>query len=97
MLDKIPPFAKNFYFIVSLLFIVWMLFFDTNDFISQWQMKHKLSNLKNDKAYYEHLIVEVKHDRKELMGDSELLEKYAREKYLMKKPNEDLYVVIVED
>lgn len=97
MLEKVPAFFKNFYFITGALFLMWMLFFDTNDFITQYQMKSKLRELKRDRDYYTQLIVEVRNDRAELMGDPSLLEKYAREKYLMKKPGEDLYVVIVEE
>jgi cell division protein FtsB len=70
-----------------------MLFLDSNDFISQYKSTKRLQELEEEKTYYEKKIEEVEHDRKELMGNDELLEKFAREKYLMKKKTEDVYVI----
>lgn len=52
-----------------------------------------MQELEEEKTYYEKKIEEVEQDRKELMGNDELLEKFAREKYLMKKKSEDVYVI----
>jgi cell division protein DivIC len=60
-------------------------------------MSNKLRTLKNEKAYYEEKIKEVEKDRMELMGNKELLEKFGREKYLMKKPNEDIFIIDIQD
>ncbi len=49
--------------------------------------------MEEEKSYYEEKVKEVEQDRKELMGNDELLEKFAREKYLMKKKTEDVYVI----
>jgi len=73
-----------------------MLFFDANDFISQYRLKSKLKNLKDQKHYYIKKIEEVKKDREELLNNPELLEKFAREKYLMKKKGEDVFVIVEE-
>ena len=73
-----------------------MLFFDANDFISQYRLKSKLKNLKDQKQYYIKKIEEVKKDREELLNNPELLEKFAREKYLMKKKGEDVFVIVKE-
>ena len=73
-----------------------MLFFDANDFISQYRLKSKLKNLKDQKQYYLKKIEEVKKDREELLNNPELLEKFAREKYLMKKKGEDVFVIVEE-
>ncbi len=75
-------------------FLIWITFFDSNDLYSQYSLAHKLDNLNTDKAYYLEKIEEVKKDREELLSNPDLLEKFAREKYLMKKPTEDLYVVV---
>jgi len=96
MLDRLPPFTKNFFFISTVIFLFWMLFMDSNDFITQYQLKKKLNSLKNEKEYYQEKIEEVKKDREELFSDMDMLEKYAREKYLMKKENEDVYVIVEE-
>ena len=93
MLRKLPPFLKNFYSLGIIFFITWMVFFDSNDWISRYQMSAKLRQLENERDYYREKIEEVKKDQEELMGNQELLEKYAREKYLMKKESEDIFIV----
>jgi len=94
MLKRIPKVFRNFYFVTTTLFLVWMLFFDANDFITQYQMSSKLSDLEDAKQYYLDKIAEVQKDRKELMSNPELLEKFAREKYLMKRPNEEVFIIV---
>ena len=91
---KLKRLSRNFYFICSILFLCWMLFFDSNDLFLQFQRNSKLNQLKAKQEFYGEKIREVEEDRKELLSDEELLEKYAREKYLMRKPTEDLYIVV---
>ena len=74
-----------------------MLFIDSNDIGSQIKITQKLNSLKAQKAYYKAKKVEVLKDRKELSTNKDLLEKFARENYLMKKPSEDLFIVVTED
>jgi cell division protein FtsB len=97
MFRKLPPVFKNFYFIVGVTFVIWMLFIDSNDLYSQFKKRGKLRELEQQKAYYTQMIKEVEKDREELLSNNELLEKFAREKYLMKKESEDLYILVVED
>ncbi|RIJ36800.1 FtsB family cell division protein [Pontibacter oryzae] len=97
MLQRIPKIFRNFYLITTCLFIVWMLFFDSNDFVTQFQMRRQLSDLERDKEHYLEKMAEVEKDRKELMGNPELLEKFAREKYLMKRPNEDVFIIVPKE
>ena len=94
LVAQLPAPLRSFYFITGFLFLVWMFFFDSNDFIRQYQMRSKLSELEHEKEFYEQKIVEVQKDRKELMSNPELLEKFAREKYLMRKPTETVYIVV---
>lgn len=56
-------------------------------------MSAKVRSLQNEKEFYEEKIDEVMKDREELMTNKELLEKFAREKYLMKKEAEDIFIV----
>lgn len=77
--------------------MVWMIFIDSNDLISRYQLGAKLNALENEKAYYDAKIIEVEKDRTELMTNKELLEKFAREKYLMKKETEDVFIIQVKD
>ena len=74
-----------------------MIFIDSNDLISRFEMSSKLRALQGEKEYYEEKIVEVEKDRTELMTNKELLEKFAREKYLMKKESEDVFIIQVKD
>ena len=96
MLDRLPRFLKNFYFLTGSLFLIFMLFISDSNLIRQYQLTNKLRKLENEKAYYSVKIKEVEKDRSELMTDEDLLEKFAREKYLMKKEKEDIYVIVEE-
>ena len=93
MLKKLPSAFRNFYFVTSLSFLAWMLFLDSNDLISRFKMSSKLRSLESEKEFYVEKISEVEKDRKELLTNKELLEKFAREKYLMKKESEDLFII----
>jgi len=97
MIKRLLPFTRNFFFLTGSFFLLWMMFFDSNDIYSQYTLKKKLNALKQEKMYYQEKIVEVKKDREELLSDEALLEKFAREKYLMKKPSEDIYVIVEEE
>lgn len=96
MLKKLPKAFRNFYIVTGGIFLIWMTFFDDNDFISRMKLSSKLSSLEGEKEYYAEKITEVQKDHEELMGTRELLEKFAREKYLMKKNTEDIFVVVEE-
>ena len=96
MFRKMPKILTNFYFLVGTFFLIWMLFIDSNDFYSQFVLRKKLKEMEKEKNYYEQKIVEVKSEREALLNDEALLEKFAREKYFMKKESEDVYVVVEE-
>ena len=93
-IENVLPWLKNRYVLTLLVFGVWMTFFDSHDLITQYRYRVRLSELEENKRFYEEQIVQVKKDREELMTDTEKLEKFAREKYKMKKDDEDLYIVI---
>jgi cell division protein DivIC len=92
-MSKIPIPFRNFYFVSAGLFLIWMLFLDSNNLISRYQLTSKLNALESEKEYYEEKIEEVEKDRQELFGDPDLVEKFAREKYLMKKPTEAIFII----
>lgn len=96
MLKKLPKAFRNFYVVTGGIFLIWMLILDSNDFVSRYKLSAKLSSLESEKEYYTEKIKEVQKDHEELMGTRELLEKFAREKYLMKKSTEDIFVVVEE-
>jgi cell division protein DivIC len=97
MFNRLPKPFRNFYILATTIFLVWMLALDSNNLIARYQLSSKLSGLENEKEYYEEKIQEVEKDRDELFGDRESIEKFAREKYLMKKETEDIFVVEEKD
>ena len=76
--------------------LIWMAFFDRNDIISQISYKKELRKLEADKQYYNEQIELNKKRTEELKGNSENLERYAREKYLMKKDDEEIFLIVRE-
>lgn len=93
-MGKYLKYTKNFYFIFTLFFVIWMVFIDSNDILTQYKLSSKLKELERQKEFYLEKKDKIKADREELMSNNELLEKFARERYLMKRKTEDLYVVI---
>ncbi|HYG02823.1 MAG TPA: septum formation initiator family protein [Chryseosolibacter sp.] len=96
MLTKLPKAFKNFYVVSLAIFFIWMLALDSNNLIARWQLSSKLRSLEHEKEYYEEKIQDVQKDHDELFGDRGSIEKFAREKYLMKKESEDIYVIVEE-
>jgi cell division protein FtsB len=76
--------------------VVWLLFFDRNDVFTQYQRHQDVKKLETEYNYYESQIANNKKEGMELQSNLRLLEKFGREHYLMKKDNEDIYV-LVED
>lgn len=95
-MKKYLKYTKNFYFLFTLFFVIWMVFIDSNDILTQYKLKTKLNELERQKEFYLERKEKIQADRQELMSNNELLEKFARERYLMKRKNEDLYVVVEE-
>lgn len=90
---KVPSLFKNFFFISGLGFILWMTFLDSNDFISQFQRQDRKKKLIKERDYYEKQIKSIEKGYKDLLNRPQVLEKFAREKYLLKKKNEDVYII----
>jgi len=88
---------SNFYLVIGIVFLAWLTFFDSNDLYTQIKQTAKLKGLEDERSFYIEKIDEVKEDRAELLSDDELLEKFARENYLMKKPTEDVYVIVKDE
>ncbi|SIS82849.1 FtsB family cell division protein [Belliella pelovolcani] len=93
-MSKYLKYTKNFYFVFTVLFVLWMIFIDSNDILTQFKLSSKVRELENQKEFLLERKDKIKQDREELMSNSELLEKFARERYLMKKKTEDLYVIV---
>jgi cell division protein FtsB len=94
ILAHIPSFLKNKYLLTGIGFTVWILFFDNRDLItSHFREKGELLKLQESKKYYEQQITATKQELEQLKTNPALLEKYAREKYFMKRDNEDLFLI----
>lgn len=87
---------SNKFFLVTVAFVVWMIFFDTNDLLSRYEYHQQLKKLEQERDFYKTETNKVTKDLDELNSDPRHLEKFAREKYLMKKENEDVYMVSKE-
>ncbi|WP_026903825.1 FtsB family cell division protein [Pedobacter glucosidilyticus] len=95
-MPKLLSLLKNKYFLSTTAFLVWMLFFDRNDLLSQYEYRSQLQKLEQEKQFYTQEIAKVQKDLDELTTNKDKLEKFAREHYLMKRDNEDVFVIIEE-
>jgi len=87
---------KNKYVITIVVFAAWLLFFDKNDIFSQIERHNEVKKLEAEASYFRTEVANNRKEEEELKSDPKLLEKFAREHYLMKKDGEDIYV-LVED
>jgi cell division protein DivIC len=92
-MKRLPRIFRNFYFISTLVFLAWLLLADKNDLFSQIKLYAQVSTLEAEKEEYQEKISRLKWERKALLEDDNQLEKLAREKYFMKKPGEDIFVI----
>ncbi len=87
-------YINNRYFYTGLAFIIWLAFFDSDNLREQMRLSNKIDRLDQKKNFYRTEIQKNKSSLNALKYDTTQLEKYAREKYFMKKDNEDVYVII---
>lgn len=92
-MKKVLSIVTNKFVLTALAFSVWMFFFDQNDFRSMQQRKQELQSTKDNIAYLNNEIARMEKDHEEMIGNPQRLEQYAREQYLMKRDNEDVYVI----
>ena len=89
---KIPSLFKNIYFIIIMLFIIWMLFFDSNSWLVNRELNKKVYRLENQKDFYKNEMEKDKVNLSIMKTDSGL-EEYAREKLFMKKEDEEIFII----
>jgi cell division protein FtsB len=90
---RIPKWLGDKYLLATASFAVWMLFFDHNDLFLQWNRSQELKTLKEARDHYSGQIVETRRQLEEMRSSPIAVERVAREKYLMKKDGEELFVV----
>jgi len=87
---------RNRYGVVVLGLLAWVALFDRNDLWTTWKNHRELARMKEQQEWFTSEIQRTKEQLHELSSDTELLEKFARERYLMKRDNEDIFVLVPE-
>jgi len=82
------------YWVIGLSAVTWMTVFDGNNFIELIKLRSEVAELEEKRDYFKSEIIIVRKTEKELFSNNRNLEKFAREKYLMKKDNEDLFIIV---
>jgi len=93
---NLPPIFRNIFFLTGVVFAVWMMFFDENNMIVQYNRRHELVALQKKAGFYKKEIGKVENQYQEIIASPESQEKFARENYLMKKDNEDVFVIVAK-
>ena len=86
----------NIYILILTVFVIWMIFFDTNSLLIHMELKREINKLEKQKEF---LNEEIKKDKEiiDRLSDPEELEKFAREQYYLKKKDEEIYIIEYED
>src|SRR5690606_26907051 len=95
-MERLLGAIRNKYFIAIVAFIVWMLFFDRHDVTTQYGYYSQLKNLKAEKTFYTTEIERITKAIDDLNTSPQEQERVARERYQMKKDNEDIFVIVEE-
>jgi cell division protein FtsB len=93
LLAQLPSWLGNKFFIAFAAFTVWMLFFDERDVFTMRHHRQELKELQQSKKYYTEQINQERSELESLKNNPATLEKYARERYYMKRDNEDLFLI----
>lgn len=88
---------RNKYFVSAAAFVIWLAFIDSKNFISQYELTSEVNKLEEQKAFFSEEIIKTRKEQEELLSSPDKLEKFAREKYLMKKDDEDLFIFTEEE
>jgi cell division protein FtsB len=94
MFKKIFSVITNKYLLTIVGLVVWLTFFDRNDIFTQYDLKQQVLKLEKERNYYLQQITANNQAIEELHTNQKSLEKFARETYLMKKDNEDIFVIV---
>jgi cell division protein FtsB len=92
-MGRLPSWLKNKYLLTGAFFAIWMLFFDQKDILSLFELRNKQNGLETSQTHLKQQITDAGKEQYLLKTNVQGIEKYARENYLMKKDNEDLFIV----
>jgi len=93
----LDPYVRNKYLVSTVLLVLWVMFFDQNNLIDRYNLIREVSQLEKNHEYYLERISSDSARLIELKTSPENLEKFAREQYLMKKDNEDIFVIVEKE
>lgn len=92
--ESIPAIYRNKYVIAAAFFLVYMLFFDKHDLVTQFKLQRTVNKLEQDQQYYRQKIEEAEQDRYDLEVNRE---KFARERYYLQEKDEDVFIIQQEE
>jgi cell division protein FtsB len=92
VVSKLIPVFKNKYYFTILAFFVWILFFDSNNLFEIYKFRKAYHQLQDEKKFYIDETARVNLEKQELFSTDKSLEKFARERYYMKRDDEDIYI-----
>lgn len=96
-LSVVYPYLRNKFIFTGLLFVIWVGFIDDNNIITQVKARMRLAEVERERQFYLKETEQSLEDLKLLQNNRELLERFARERYLMKRANEDIFIFTAED
>lgn len=92
VISKILPIIKNKYYVTLIAFVVWIFFFDGNNIFELYKFRRSYHRLQNERNFYLEETTKVNQEKMELFSSEKNLEKFARERYFMKRDDEDIYI-----
>lgn len=96
-MEKLGKILKNRYVLILVLFIIWLTFFDQDNLLRQFKLTRELNEARDKQEYYSSEFEKDSILLHQLESDPEVMEKMAREKYLMKKDDEKIFLIVEEE
>ena len=94
MIQKLPPYVRNRYFLVLVAFTAWMVFADRHDVVTQFQLSSTVDRLEQELASYDDKIEAAEAEKLDMESNRE---RFARESYYMQKDDEDVFIIVEEE
>ncbi len=92
ILTKILPILRNKYYVTLIAFVIWIVFFDSNNIFEISRYRRDLVRLQHEKQFFLDETQKVNFQKQELFSSEKSLEKFARERYFMKRDDEDIFI-----
>lgn len=92
-MERFVNLIRNKYLLAGVVFVIWMSFFDRYDFATQYSYQKEKNKLETEKAFYTSEIESIATSIHDVKNNPSVIQQIAREKYKMKKENEDVYII----